>query len=200
MATKTKRLLEVLLVSCEMTGVPEKALLKSRNLGSVDLVWPRAGIAKKSAAREFVFARGKVDFTGEPWAKRVLFREEVEDHTALMVSVSEPVSVQKLRKFVQLAAKYALKQGADFVEKAMLGYADLASAPVDALAAMVGEKDAPKPIAQASAAPEMPTRGTSRYTTSVRMEIWMNVATSVVFISPMPRKKPWMPLVMPGRM
>lgn len=148
MATKTKRLLEVLLVSCEMTGLPEKALLKSRNLGSVDLVWPRAGIAKKSAARAFVFARGKVDFTGEPWAKRVLFREEVEDHTALMVSVSEPVSVQKLRKFVQLAAKYALKQGADFVEKAMLGYADLASAPVDALAAMVGEKDAPKPIAQ----------------------------------------------------
>ena len=37
---------------------------------------------------------------------------------------------------------------ADFVEKAMLGFGDLASAPVDALAAMVGEKDAPKIIAQ----------------------------------------------------
>jgi hypothetical protein len=38
--------------------------------------------------------------------------------------------------------------GADFVEKAMLGYADIASAPIDALAAMVGEKDVPKIIAR----------------------------------------------------
>ena len=148
MATKGKRLIEILLVKCEMTGIPEKALLKSRNLGSVDLIWPRAGIAKKSAAREFTFTKGKVDFTDEPWAKRVLFREEIEDHTAFAVSVTEPVSVQKVRKFLQTAAKYALKQEADFIEKAMLGYGDFASAPVDALAAMVGEKDAPKPIAQ----------------------------------------------------
>ena len=111
MATKTKRLVEVLLVSCEMTGVPEKGLLKSRNLGSVDLVWPRAGVAKKSAAREFVFKKGKVDFTDEPWAKRVLFREEVEGHTAFAVSVTEPVSVQKVRKFLRLTAKLAIKQG-----------------------------------------------------------------------------------------
>lgn len=148
MATTSKRLLEVQLIGCEMTGVPEKALPLSRNLGAVDLIWPRAGIAKKSAAREFVFHRGRVDFTGEPWAKRVLFREDVDGHTAFAVSITEPVSVQKVRKFVRLAAKYALKQGADFVEKAMLGYGDFASAPVDALAAMVGESSAPKIIAR----------------------------------------------------
>ena len=148
MATKTKRLVEVLLVSCEMTGVPEKGLLKSRNLGSVDLVWPRAGVPKKSAAREFVFKKGKVDFMDEPWAKRVLFREEVEGHTAFAVSITEPVTVQKIRKFMKLTARYALKQGADFVEKSMLGFGDLASSPVDALAAMAGENDAPKIIAQ----------------------------------------------------
>jgi hypothetical protein len=38
--------------------------------------------------------------------------------------------------------------GADFMEKAMVGYADIASAPIDALSAMVGEKDAPEAIAQ----------------------------------------------------
>jgi hypothetical protein len=38
--------------------------------------------------------------------------------------------------------------GADFMEKAMVGYSDIASAPVDALAAMVGEKDAPEAVAQ----------------------------------------------------
>lgn len=160
MAGKTKRLIEVLLVDCEMTGVPEKGLLKSRNLGSVDLIWPRAGIAKRSAAREFVFRKGKVDFMMEPWAKRVLFREEVEGHTALTVSISEPVSIQKIRRFLKLAAKYALKQGADFVEKAMLGYADIASAPVDALAAMIGEKDVPKTIAQGVLdLPDLPGEG-----------------------------------------
>ena len=163
MATKTKRLIEILLVSCEMTGLPERGLPKSRNLGSVDLVWPRASIAKKSAAREFVFARGKVDFTAEPWAKRVLLREEVEDHTALAVTITEPLSVQKIRKFLQLTAKYALKQEADFIEKAMLGYGDFASAPVDALAAMVGEKDAPKPIAQGVLdVPDLPDEGVER--------------------------------------
>lgn len=147
-AKTTKRLIEVLLVRGEMTGLPERGLLKSRNLGAVDLIWPRASIAKKSSAREFIFKKGKVDFTAEPWAKRVLFREEVEDHTAFAVSITEPVTVQKIRKFMKLTAKYALKQGADFVEKSMLGFGDLASAPVDALAAMVGEKDAPKIIAQ----------------------------------------------------
>lgn len=148
MAAKAKRLIEVLLVDCEMTGVPEKRLLKSRNLGVVDMIWPRADIAKRSAAREIVFAKGKADFTAEPWAKRVLFREEVEGHTALAVSITEPVTLQKIRRFVRLTMKYALKQGADMAEHALVGYGDIASAPVDALAAMAGEKDAPKSIAQ----------------------------------------------------
>lgn len=147
-AKTTKRLIEVLLVRGEMTGLPERGLLKSRNLGSVDLIWPRAGIAKRSAARAFTFRKGKAEFADEPWAQRVLFREEVEGHTAFAVSITEPVSIQKVRRFLRLSAKYALKQGADFVEKAMLGFGDFASAPVDALAAMVGEKDAPKIIAQ----------------------------------------------------
>lgn len=148
MATKSKRLVEVLLVKCEVKGTPEKLLLRSRNLGTVDLIWPRAGIARKSAAREFVFAKGRVDFTDEIWTKRVLFREEIEGHCGLAVSVTEPVSVQQVRRFLRLTAKYALKMGADFMEKAMVGYADIASSPIDALAQMLGEKDVPKTIAQ----------------------------------------------------
>jgi hypothetical protein len=106
------------------------------------------GVARKSAAREAVFRKGKADFTAEEWAKRVLFRETIEDHTALAVSIIEPVTVQKLKRFARLTAKYALRMGADFMEKAMVGYADIASAPMDALSAMVGEKDAPEAIAQ----------------------------------------------------
>ena len=143
-----KRQIEVLLVKAELTGVPERRLLKSRNLGAVDLVWPRSGIARKSAAREMVFRKGLADFTSEEWTKRVLFREDVEGHCGFAATVTEPVSLQKARRFLRLTAKYALKMGADFMEKAMVGYADVASAPLDALAQMVGEKDTPKAIAQ----------------------------------------------------
>lgn len=51
MAKKVKVNLEFLLVKAEVKGVPEKALLKSRNIGQVDLIWPRTGVAKKSGAR-----------------------------------------------------------------------------------------------------------------------------------------------------
>ncbi len=140
--------IEVLLVRAELKGIPEKALLRSRNIGQVDIIWPRSGIARKSAAREMVFRKGVCDFTAEPWSKRVIFREEVEGHCGFAVSITEPVSVQKIRRFLRLTAKYALKMGADFMEKAMVGYADIASSPLDALAAMIGEKDVPKVIAQ----------------------------------------------------
>ena len=148
MAKRTKMNLEFLLVKAEIKGVPEKGLLRSRNIGQVDLIWPRTGVAKKSGAREMVFKRGVCDFTAESWTKRVVFREEIEDHCGLAVSITEPVSVQKVRRFLRLTAKYALKMGADFMEKAMVGYADIASSPMDALAAMIGEKDVPKVIAQ----------------------------------------------------
>ncbi len=150
MATKSrgKQALEIMFERAELKGIPEKALLKSRNMVQVDLVWPRTGVARKSAMREAVFRKGVCDFTFELWTKRAVFREEVEGHCGIAVSVTEPVSVQMVRRFVRLSAKYALKMGADFMEKAMVGYADVASAPIDALAAMVGEKDVPKVIAQ----------------------------------------------------
>lgn len=148
MAAKKKICLEFLLVRAELSGITGKKLLKSRNVGQIDLVWPRPGIARKSVAREMVFSKGVCDFTSEPWAKRIVLREEVAGKCGLAVSVTEPVSVQKIRRFLRLTAKYALKMGADFMEKAMVGYADIASSPLDAFAAMIGEKDVPKVIAQ----------------------------------------------------
>ena len=147
-AKRTKANLEFLLVKAELKGIPEKGLPRSRNIGQVDLIWPRAAIAKKSGAREMVFRRGVCDFTAEPWTKRVIFREEVDGRCGLAVSITEPVSIQKVRRFLRLTAKYALKMGADFMEKAMVGYADIASSPIEALAAMIGEKDVPKVVAQ----------------------------------------------------
>ena len=162
-AKKLKTNIEFQLVKAELTGIPEKGLLKSRNIGQLDLVWPRTGIARKTCAREMVFRRGVCDFAAEPWAKRVVFREEVEERCGLAVSITEPVSVQKIRRFMRLTAKYALKMGADFMEKAMVGYADIASSPIDALAAMIGEKDVPKVVAQGIVdVGELPDEGEER--------------------------------------
>ena len=163
---KTKRTIEFLLVKAELQGVPEKRLLRSRNIGQLDLIWPRASIAKKSGAREMVFKRGKCDFSAEPWTKRTVFREEVDGHCGLAVAITEPVSIQKVRRFLRLTAKYALKMGAGFMEKAMVGYADIASSPIDALAAMIGEKDVPEVIAQGVLdINELPAAGAEREVT-----------------------------------
>ena len=148
MPKSTKKAVEISLVSAELTGLPERKLLLSRNLGSVDLIWPRTGVARKTAAREMRFRKGVADFTSEPWAKRIVYREEIEDHCGIAVSITEPLSVQKLRKLAKLTAKLILKEGADLVAASMAGYGDIAAAPVDALATMVGESEAPKSIAQ----------------------------------------------------
>ena len=96
MAKKEKLNIEFLLVKAEVKGIPEKGLLRSRNIGQMDLIWPRTGVAKKSGAREMVFKKGECDFTGEPWTKRVVFREEIEDHCGLAVSITNPLGTVPL--------------------------------------------------------------------------------------------------------
>ena len=143
-----KTTFEITLKSLSITGIPEKALLISRNLLTVEMIWPKAGTPRKSAMRQITMKKGKCDFTVEPWAKRVLFREDIDGHTAFTVSIAEPVTLQKLRRLLQLTAKAALKEGADMIDAALVSYGDIAAAPVDALATMVAEKDAPRIIVQ----------------------------------------------------
>ena len=143
-----KTTFEITLKSLNITGIPEKALLISRNLLTVEMIWPKAGTPRKSATRQITMKKGKCDFTVEPWAKRVLFREDIDGHTAFTVSIAEPVTLQKLRRLLQLTAKAALKEGADMIDAALVSYGDIAAAPVDALATMVAEKDAPRIIVQ----------------------------------------------------
>lgn len=148
MATNTKTSVEILLKSLAFAGIPERRLMISRNLLTVDLIWPKVGTARKSASRQVVMKKGRCDFTAEPWAKRVLFREEIDDHCGIAVALTEPVSLQKLRRLVRLTEKLVLKEGAEMIGALCLAYGDIASAPVSALAVMAGEKEAPKLIAQ----------------------------------------------------
>ena len=79
--------------------MPEKALLKSRNIGQVDLIWPRIGVVKKSGVREMVFKRGMCDLTAEPWTKRVVFREE--EHSAAATGLGREALAQDGGDLVQ---------------------------------------------------------------------------------------------------
>ena len=143
-----KTSVEITLKSLAFNSIPEKALLISRNLLTVEMIWPKVGTPRKSATRQITMKKGKCDFAAEPWAKRVLFREEIDGHTAFTVSIAEPVTLQKLHRLLQLTAKAALKEGADMIDAALVSYGDIAAAPVDALATMVAEKDAPRVIVQ----------------------------------------------------
>ena len=123
-----KTSVEITLKSLSLTSIPEKTLLISRNLLTVEMIWPKAGTPRKSATRQITMKKGKVDFTAEPWAKRVLFREDIDGHTAFTVSIAEPVTLQKLRRLLQLTAKAALKEGADMIDAALVSYDDLPAA------------------------------------------------------------------------
>lgn len=144
--TKEKRSYEILLVSADIRGGLQKLLLKSRNLVSVDLVWPRVGVAKKSAAREARFVKSQCDFGAEEWTKRVLFREEIEDHAGLAVTISENLTDEWIEKFLRLVAKNAFKVSSDVIEKYTVGINDVAAAPFDALSTIVGTYPGPRTI------------------------------------------------------
>lgn len=144
-----KQSVEILLKRASIKGARrQKKWLRSRNLITVDLLWPRNSIAKKTSAREIRFVKNVADFSGEEWAKRMLFREEVDGHTAVAVGVSESLNTEKLEKFLRLTAKYALNTAADFVDKYTVGISDIASAPLDALAVTAGSYPGPKTILQ----------------------------------------------------
>ena len=49
---RKKKAVDLFLVKAELAGVLEKRLLKIRNVGVVDLVWPRSGGAEESLMSE----------------------------------------------------------------------------------------------------------------------------------------------------
>ena len=79
MAKTTKTNLGFLLLKAEVKGVSEKGLLRSRNIGQVDLIWPRTG--------GLGLERGKVDACGVP----LHFRCPVEEFHCSSCVDKQPV-------------------------------------------------------------------------------------------------------------
>ena len=150
MATKNQKVqIEVLFSGAEITGIKlQPHLVKTKRLVTVDLVCPRATIAKKTAAKEVKFQKAKADVKGQCWTERIMHREDVDGHFGFAVQVSEVLDDEWFEKFLRATAKVALKEFRDVVQQYTVGISDIASAPIDALAQLEGTYPGPKTVAQ----------------------------------------------------
>ena len=150
MATKNQKVqIEVLFAGAELGGIKlQPHLVKTTRLVTVDLVCPRATIARKTAAKEVKFQKAKAEVKGQCWTERVMHREDVDGHFGLAVQVSEVLDDEWFEKFLRATAKVALKEFRDVVQQYTVGISDIASAPIDALAQLEGTYPGPKTVAQ----------------------------------------------------
>ena len=150
MAAKNQKVaVEVLLGGAEIGGIKlQPHLVKTTRLVTVDLVCPRASIAKKTAAKEVKFQKAKADLKGQGWTERVMFREDVDGHFGFAVQLSEVLDDEWFEKFLRATFKIALKEFRDLAKTYTVGISDIASAPIDALAQMEGTYPGPKTVAQ----------------------------------------------------
>ena len=150
MATKNQKIaIEVLITGAEIGGIKlQPHLVKTTRLVTVDMICPRASIAKKTAAKEVKFQKAKADLKGQGWTERVMFREDVDGHFGFAVQLSEVLDDEWFEKFLRATAKIALKEFRDLAKTYTVGISDIASAPIDALAQMEGTYPGPRTVAQ----------------------------------------------------
>lgn len=145
----SKSTVEVLLAGAELGGIKlQPHLVKTTRLVTVDMICPRASIAKKTAAKEVKFQKAKADLKGQGWTERVMHREDVDGHFGLAVQLSEVLDDEWFEKFLRATAKIALKEFRDLAKSYTVGISDIASAPIDALAQLEGTYPGPKTVAQ----------------------------------------------------
>ena len=141
--------LEVLLAGVEIGGVKlQPHLVSTTRLVTVDVICPRASIARKTAAKEVKFRKAKAELKGQGWTERIMFREDVDGHFGFAVQLSEVLDDEWLEKFLRATVKIALKEFRDLAQNYTVGISDIASAPIDALAQMAGTYPGPKTVAQ----------------------------------------------------
>jgi hypothetical protein len=142
---KEKTSIEILLVGAEIDGIKlQPKIKKTTRLVTVDLLWPRASIARKTSAREVKFSHAKANVKNEEWSKRIMFREDIDGHCGFAVSISEILDDEWIEKLLRATAKYALREFRDVVKQYTVGISDIASAPLDALSQLEGTYPGPK--------------------------------------------------------
>lgn len=152
MAEKT-RIVAVRLVRIEFLskgGEPVSA--KTRHLLSSTVHWPRYAYQARTTAREVEISGAVREYGAGDWIDAILFKESVQLPSAATFKLSVPVSRDEAAKAVAAAARAGMTVFGNIVEAAaptaVLG--KVATAPVDALASMLGNATDPGELGRAS--------------------------------------------------
>ena len=80
------------------------------------LLWPRLAIARKTAAATLDLQKGCWQARGQPWSRRILFKETVQGRFAFGFSLSDALSDAQVEAFMEALAGHWLKLAAEQVE------------------------------------------------------------------------------------
>ena len=117
MATKQKTDLEVTLARVQMPSLGKTGA--HQHVVTVELIYPRIGVASKSSAKTVVLKNGVCEADLLPWTRKICFKESVEGSFGVHVTISERLSATQMRKVMRFIAGKSLDIGADAVEDAI---------------------------------------------------------------------------------
>ena len=117
MATKQKTDLEVTLARVQMPSLGKTGT--HQHVITVELIYPRLGVASKSSAKTIVLKNGVCEADLLPWTRKICFKEAVEGNLGVHVTISERLSATQMRKVMRFIAGKSLDIGADAVEDAI---------------------------------------------------------------------------------
>jgi len=123
-----------------------KRLLHTDHAIDARLIWPRVGIAQKSAQSAITLRNGVWNGTEEPWTSRILFKESCEGNFGLQINVSVSVTRTWLRSFRRTMLGYVTKSAGEYVDNfGPLG--ELAEAPLKVVSKDLLASKAPELLA-----------------------------------------------------
>ncbi len=117
MATKQKTDLEVTLARVQMPSLGKTGA--HQHVVTVELIYPRIGVASKSSAKTVVLKNGVCEADLLSWTRKICFKESVEGSFGVHVTISERLSATQMRKVMRFIAGKSLDIGADAVEDAI---------------------------------------------------------------------------------
>lgn len=167
MAT-TRKEVEITLHSIHIPETTSGLDTETTHLLGADLVWPRIGVAQKSASQTCALKEGHADFETVNWGRRILFKETVEGRFALSLTLTESLDDEDLEQFFRFCAGAFLSIGAGMVESAVKPVGKLAAAPLDYAAKNIGKYPGPKLLVEGLAelhSSDLPESGGERLLT-----------------------------------
>lgn len=127
---KTKKKLDLQFV-LETIDIPAfRKAGTNRHILTVDLIWPRVGIARRTCTLQVPLVNGLCATDAWSLANKLCFKESCEQEFAINVSLTETLTEDKVNKFMRYMAGQSAAVASDAVEDA------LAIPVVDELAAL----------------------------------------------------------------